>query len=117
MIEKMGSIEILSKGAEGNSIAKEISNDKILAKTDKYDLVLSNAKSIGIVETLCVTVGGAVASHFIIRLIEKILDLRNQKDYKVKIEIYHVDLNITHMLPEEKAECIEFYDQITSKEK
>jgi hypothetical protein len=63
---------------------------------------------------LVITIIGTVASHFIIKLIEKLFEKKEDTE-DVRILIIHQDFNMTFELPPDKGKCVEHFKQLQEK--
>ena len=63
---------------------------------------------------LVITIIGTVAGHFVIKLIEKLFEKKEDTE-DVRILIIHQDFNVIFNLPLDKGECVEHFKQLQKK--
>lgn len=107
MSEVSVSVNFLVKGSDGNEISKNIVSDLIEQHDNTTNISIESAMSFGLMETILITIVGAVSSHFVIKLIEKCIT--NNKKNIVKIEIFHSETNQIFVIPENKKQCVEHF--------
>lgn len=111
--DKIPVVETCSRGG-GNAIKLEMKVHE-LKKEFKGEIEFQTRLLEAYVPPeLIITIIGIVSSHFIIRLIEKLFE-KKEDTKDITIQIIHKDFNINFNLPLDKEKCVEHFKKLQKK--
>jgi hypothetical protein len=106
-------VETCSRGG-GNAIRLEVKVHEL--EKEFGDEIEFRTRLMGayVPPELLIAIIGTVSSHFIIKLIEKLFEKKEDTE-DVRILIIHQDFNMTFNLPLDKGRCVEHFKQLQEK--
>lgn len=106
-------VETCSRGG-GNAIKLEMKVHELEEEFKDEIEFRQRALEAYVPPELVIAIIGTVSSHFIIRLIEKLFEKKEDTE-DVTIKIVHQDFNVIFNLPLDEGKCIEHFRQLPKK--